>query len=182
MFKTLAYIGKKLNDLDILWGVGGSILLNQFELIDIPHDIDIIVDIKDISRADEFLKSMGEKKQWEKTHRYSTRYFYEYVINGFDVDVMAGFKVNHRNGVFEYSFDNHSISEYKEINGIDIPFTSLEDWYVIYQLIPNGEKKADKIESYILSRGMKNSALLERALEKDLPIEVKERVKLLLRS
>lgn len=30
MFNTLSYIGKKLNDADITWGVGASILLNRF--------------------------------------------------------------------------------------------------------------------------------------------------------
>ena len=79
MFDTLSYIGKKLNEEKIVWGVGASILLNHHRLIDKPNDIDILVDLKDIEKADKTLKSIGEKKVWEKTDTYSTQYFYEYV-------------------------------------------------------------------------------------------------------
>lgn len=176
MFNTLSYMGEKLNNSNIVWGVGASILLNQYGLIDKPNDIDIFVDIKDIERADEILKSIGEKKKWEKTAEYSTKYFYEYIIDGIDIDVMAGFAVNHNSGVFEYVFDYNSISQFKVINGVNIPFTSLEDWYVIYQLIPNREPKVKMIEKYLLSNGIKKPLLLERALEGSLPVEVRKKI------
>jgi hypothetical protein len=157
-------------------------LLNQFGFIDKPNDIDIFVDIKDIERADEILKSIGEKEKWEKTVTYSTKYFYEYIINAIDVDVMAGFAVNHNSGVFKYTFDHNSISEFKIINGISIPFTSLEDWYVIYQLIPNRQPKVEMIEKYLLSNGIKKTMLLKRALEGCLPVEVRRKIENLLTS
>ena len=72
MFKTLSYIGEKLNESNVKWAVGASILLNQFGLIDKPNDIDIFVDIDDIERADQVLKSIGHKKKWEKTGLYET--------------------------------------------------------------------------------------------------------------
>ena len=176
MFSTLSYIGEKLNNSDIVWGVGASILLNQFGLIDRPNDIDICIDIKDIERADEILRSIGKKKQWEKTATYATKYFYEYIIDGIDVDVMAGFAVNHNSGIFDYTFNHKSISEFKVINGVNIPFTSLEDWYVIYQLIPNRESKVKMIEKYLLSNGIKKPHLLKRALEGKLPTEVRKKI------
>lgn len=180
MFDTLSCIGKKLNDSNIVWGVGASILLNKFGLIDKPNDIDIFIDIKDIEKADEILKSLGEKKLWERTATYSTKCFYEYVINGFDVDVIAGLRVNHSSGVFEYIFDHNSILEYGIINGVNIPFTSLEDWYVIYQLIPNREAKVKMIEDYLLSKGITRPDLLKRAQEGNLPIEVSKRIRKML--
>lgn len=182
IFKTLSYIGEKLNTNGITWAVGASVLLNQFGFVDRPNDIDIFVDIKDIERADEILKNIGEKKKWERTEAYSTKYFYEYIIEGIDVDVMAGFAVNHNSGVFEYIFDHASVSEFRKINEVDIPFTSLEDWYVIYQLIPNRQAKVKMIESYLMSKGIRNSILLEMALRGNLPIEVRERVKKILGS
>lgn len=176
MFNTLSYIGKKLNDGGITWGVGASILLNKFGFIDKPNDIDIFISIDDIEKVDEILKSIGEKKKWEEDSTYSTQYFYEYVINEIDVDVMAGFAVNHSNGTFRYIFDKTSISEFKLINGCNIPFTSLEDWYVIYQLIPNREVKVEIIEKYLLAKGIKKRILLERSLEGCLPIDVRKKV------
>lgn len=181
MFNTLSYMGKILNDNEIVWAVGASLLLNQFGLIDKPNDIDIFIAIKDIEKADELLKSVGEKRHWEKSAAYSTKYFYEYIINGIDIDVMAGFAVNHSTGIFEYTFDEKSISEFKVINGIAIPFTSLEDWYVIYQLIPNREPKVKIIEDYLLSNGVNRPELLRRALEGNLPPEVRARVEKTLR-
>lgn len=180
LFATLAYIGEKLNNSNIVWGVGASLLLNRFGFIEKPNDIDIFVDIKDIDKADKILKGLGEKRQWEKTDTYSTRYFYEYAINGIDVDIMAGFRVNHNSGIFEYIFDHNSISEFNKINGIDIPYTSLEDWYVIYQLIPNREEKVRMVENHIMSGGINRRDLLERVLEGNLPIEVRERIRKML--
>lgn len=181
MFNTLSYIGKKLNDAGIKWGVGASILLNMFGFVDKPNDIDIFISIDDIEKADKILKGIGEKKKWEKNSTYETKYFYEYVINGVDVDVMSGFAVNHNNGVFRYIFDDNSISEFKLINGVNIPFTSLEDWYVIYQLIPNREIKVEMIEKYILANGIQKPLLLERALEGCLPADVRVKIKNILK-
>lgn len=182
MFNILSYIGEKLNSSNIVWGVGASILLNQFGLIEKPNDIDIFVDIKDIERVDEILKSIGEKKRWEKTSTYSTKYFYEYTVDGIDIDVMAGFAVNHNNGVFEYIFDYNAISEFRLINRVNIPFTSLEDWFVIYQLIPNRETKVKMIQKYLLLNGINKPFLLERALEGNLPIEVRKEIESILSS
>ena len=182
MFRTLSYIGEKLNDSNIVWAVGASMLLNQFELIDKPNDIDIFIDIKDIERADEILKSIGEKKKWEKTTTYSTKYFYEYIIDNIDVDVMAGFAVNHSEGVYDFVFDTKSISKVETINEIDIPFSSLEDWYVIYQLIPNREFKVNLIERYLTLNGIENPDLFKRALRGNLPLEIRSKIENVLNS
>lgn len=68
------------------------------------------------------------------------------------------------------------------VNGIKIPFTSLEDWYVIYQLIPNREAKVNMIEKHLLSNGIKNTFLLHRAMKGCLPIQVRNRIKSILSS
>jgi hypothetical protein len=180
MFDTLRYIGEKLNSSNIVWGVGASIMLNHYGLVEKPNDIDIIVGLRDIDKADEVLNSIGVKKGREETSTYSTRYFYEYTVNGIDVDVMSGFKINHSEGIFDYIFDEDSITAIKDINGVSIPLISLEDWYVIYQLIPGREVKADMIETFLLANGIKKPSLLARALQSSLPAEVKRRVESLL--
>ncbi len=104
IFKTLSYIGENLNDNGVVWGVGASILLNSYGLADHPNDIDILVDTNDIERVDKILKSIGEKKERKESKTYSTKYFYEYVVNGIDIDVMAGLNINYNGGVFKYTF------------------------------------------------------------------------------
>lgn len=177
MLETLSYIGGKFNDSNIVWAVGASVMLNQFGLIKHPNDIDIFVEIKDINKADEILKNIGEKKEVKKDSSYSTKYFYEYLINEIDVDVMAGFVINHSDGLYEYVFDKDSITKFKCINKVDIPFTSLEDWYVIYQLIPNRESKVNLIERYFHSNGIRNPDLFKRALRGNLTLEVREKLR-----
>lgn len=162
-------------------GVGASILLNFYGLIKAPNDIDILVSIKDIKKTDMILKDLGDKKKWEKTTNYSTEVFYEYNINGFDLDVMSGLRINFCNGSFEHCFDEKSIIEFRKVNGVDIPLTALEDWYVIYQLIPNREVNVKLIEDYIKLNGLKHPFALEKALFCDLPKEVRIRTEKLLR-
>ena len=180
MFNTLSYIGEKLNEGGVLWGVGASILLNHYGLVDKPNDIDILVDLKDIEKVDKIFKNIGEKKDSEKAGTYVTKYFYEYAVNGIDVDVMAGLSINHNEGVYRYIFDDKSITKTTVVNDIYIPLTSLEDWYVIYQLIPNREIKVEMIEKYLLSNGVKKPNLLERALTGNLPNEVRDNIRRLL--
>ncbi len=176
MYTVLSSIGKRLNDAGIVWGIGASMLLSQFGLVEKPNDIDICVDSRDIEKADEILKSIGVKKELNGTPLYATKQFYEYIVDGVEVDVMAGLAVYHAAGVFEYVFDKASITDFKIINGVSIPFASLEDWYVLYQLLPNRERKVSMIEEYLMANGIKHPFLLKRVLEGNLPEEVRKRV------
>lgn len=46
--------------------MGASLLLNHYGLVDKPNDIDILVDLKDIEKADEVLKSLGQKNSGKR--------------------------------------------------------------------------------------------------------------------
>lgn len=58
-----------------------------------------------------------------------------------------------------------------------IPFTSLEDWLIAYKLMRGREEKVRMIENYFRSEGMYHRELLERALDQELPEEVKEYIR-----
>lgn len=175
MLDTLSLIGKELNNNNILWGVGASILLNQYGLVEAPNDIDILVDTKDVHKLDEILQKLGKKKLRDKNRTYSTKYFYEYIVNNIDIDVMAGLAINHEGGIYRHDFDKLSISRYVTTNGVNIPFMSLADWYIIYQLIPGREIKVNKIEDYLIQNGISEPSLLERAMKRNIPTNVSER-------
>jgi len=155
-------------------------MLNQYGLVKEPNDIDILVDLHDITEGERVFNGLGEKEINEADAQYDTVFFNEYVIGHVDCDVMAGFRINHAGGVFCYPFDEHSVSMWKVIDGVRIPFMSLEDWYVIYQLIPHRESKVDLIEDYLRTHGVKHPLLLERLLNENLPEHVKKRTKSLL--
>ncbi len=55
--------------------MGGSVLLSQYGMEDKPHDIDIVVDVAHVNKADEILTAIGQKKQGEANGLYATKHF-----------------------------------------------------------------------------------------------------------
>lgn len=185
LFKVLSMVADKLNKGNITWGIGASVMLHHYGLVAMPNDIDILVDIKDIEKVDSILKEMGEKKPLNPLKMYSTKYFYEYDIQGVDIDVMAGFIINHEEGSYEYTFHKDSLvfekvnnsSAEDSIDNITLPYTTLEDWYILYQLIPGRENKVQLIEDYLKAKGTHKLEILKRALKQQLPYKVEKRIK-----
>lgn len=162
---TLVTVATRLNEGNISWGVGASLLLNQYGLVDSPADIDIITEIKDIGKANDILSALGTKKtKEEKPGIYSTDFFSEYSINSTDIDIMAGLKINLSDSVYEYKFDKNSTPHHYLIGDVFVPFMTLEDWYILYQLIPDREKKVKLIEKYFKKNGIEYPSLLQKSL------------------
>lgn len=180
VLKTLQIIAKDLNRENIVWGLGASMLLNQYGLEDAPRDIDLLIDIKDHIRANQLFLKWGEQKEVEESPIYATEDFNRYVVKGVRIDVMAGFQIRHQNGVYRYPFDNRSITRVKSLEGIKIPLTALEDWYILYQLLPNRNEKVARIERHLKTEGINHRFLLERGLKQNLPINVRKKVQQLL--
>ncbi len=175
MIETLCRIAQKLNSVKVCWGVGASFMLKQHGLIENPNDLDLMVSVGDTEQADQILTSMGKRLESVRKPCYSTLFFYEYQIDGVEIDLMAGFGVFHAAGHYEYQFDPQSIVERKVIIGVEIPFTALEDWYILYQLMPNREPKVKAIEDYWSSNGIQHPNLLKLALAGNLPENVLHR-------
>lgn len=172
--QTLISIAAPLYENNISWGVGASLLLYQYGLVDSPADIDIITEAKDIEKANDILFTLGTRKPKEEEKGiYSTDFFSEYSINSTDIDIMAGFKINLSTSVYEYTFDKDSVPHHFLIEDIFVPFMTLEDWYILYQLIPNRESKVKLIENYFMQNGIEYPHLLQRSLNNPtLPQEV----------
>jgi len=179
---TLTKVGVLLNKADIIWGVGASMLLHQYNLVEKPTDIDLLIYKPDVEKADKILSEIGNKTAKDiNTGIYSTDFFYEYNIAGIDIDMIAGFKINLQNSVYEYKFSKESIPHNFQIKGIPIPFMTLEDWYVLYQLMPNREYKVNLIEGYFIKEGLEYPDNLKNAIEDiTLPEIVKKRIRLCL--
>lgn len=170
--KVLIQISKALNNSDILWSVGASLLLNRYGLVDNPTDIDITTLASDIHQIDKILSSIGQKQAESTSDIYLTDYFYEYVIDGVNVDVMAGLKIRSGNSVFTYDFDKESVPHCFEINNVKIPFSTLEEWSILYQLMPQREAKVKLINGYFNKYGIQYPHLLERMTNQiQLPIK-----------
>lgn len=176
--QQLITIAEALNTSNIHWGVGASVLLSLYSLTKVPNDIDIIVAKKDLEKADYILSQRGSKTIREKTTIYKTDFFYEYLIDGVEIDLMSGFKIKTTNGVFEYLFDEQSTPSSILIEGTKIPLMTLEDWFVLYQLIPNKENKVTLIQSYFKTNKIEHLSLFDRMLDNDvLPDSVKKNIR-----
>ncbi len=180
MFQTLSRIGKALTEAGVGWAVGASVLLNRYNLAENPNDLDLLVCVEGAEKAAGLLAAMGETIPCVQSATYATRFFRKFRIDGTDVDMMAGFAINHPEGRYEYVFDDVSVASLEEMECAPVPFAALEDWYVVYQLIPGKEYKAVRIEEYLLRCGIGHPYLLERALSGCLPDCVRMRIEALL--
>jgi hypothetical protein len=176
MLNTLGCIAGKLNEANLVWAVGGSMMLKHHGLAKQPNDIDILTDLNSFAQAAATLKSIGEEKPPTDTRTFATLYYHKFTVNGIAIDLLSGLAINHQYGQFHSIFDSMSVSGAMKVNGMEIPLASLEDWYVIYQLIPGRQAKAELIRSHLMSNGVRRADLLSRMLNADLPPEVKENI------
>jgi hypothetical protein len=174
--EVLAFIGERIGRKEITWGLGGSLLLHYYQLTDKPNDIDILVDEKSAHQLIHTISPYGNAKAVIRSKPFQTTHFAKYTIDNIDVDIMSGFAIEHNEGLYKIAFDNESIVDHRSVHGVDIPLCSLEDWYILYWLIPGKQVKALRIENYWKKTGVKHPNLLEKALKQSLPVEVRKRV------
>ncbi|MCX6086351.1 MAG: hypothetical protein NTW63_01165, partial [Caldiserica bacterium] len=79
-------------------------------------------------------------------------------------------------------FGGAAVAMTKTVKGVTIPLTSLEDWYVLYQLMPDREPKVKLIEDHLLGGGCIDLSVLDRALARALPPHVRARTRRLMES
>jgi len=180
--QVIVKIAESLNPKGIIWGIGASMLLAQYGLVNNPADIDIVVTMSDIDGVDQLLSPLGSRQEKEKSDIYLTDFFYEYVIDSVEIDVMAGFKIKLPSSVFEYKFDRESVPRCFDIGGVNVPFMALEEWYVLYQLMPNREYKVNLLEEHFRKHGLEYPGLLECFIhDESLPEKVKKRINKLIK-
>ncbi|MCH4886079.1 hypothetical protein EZV73_00800 [Acidaminobacter sp. JC074] len=176
--KVLVRLAKVLNKENITWALGASSLLNYHGLVDTVNDLDLLVIPSDIERFEEILLRFGEKEFSPPSDVYGTEYFGEFVIDGVNVDVMSRMKITNHDVTYVYPFDETSIVEKWMIDNEAIPMTSLEEWYILYNMIPNREKKVKIIEAYFKDHPVKYPHLLKRT--ENLPLWLIEKLEALL--
>ncbi|MEH7224665.1 hypothetical protein V7112_12725 [Bacillus sp. JJ1566] len=172
MIKTLREFAAAIGDRKIVWGVGGSLLLSVHGLVQHPNDIDLLVKEEDAVDLNEILAGLGTPIEAESKLPFKTSHFAKFNVGGIQVDSMGGFAIEHNEGVFRLPFDEDSVVGSFE----EIPISSLEDWYVLYWLIPNKQEKAILIENHFKKNRVKHPGLLVRALNQPLPHEIREKV------
>lgn len=147
-------ITEELNTLGIVWGVGGSYLLNIYELIDNPNDLDLWVSPNDMENVRNYFFKCQEIKT---DVPLPPELHYKILYDNLEVDFVACFRVKPNQYEFEYNINPQNIKLVKLRDGIELPCTYLEDWYIVYKLLKRDDK-AKLIENFFNKNKLKFSA------------------------
>ncbi|WP_142412856.1 nucleotidyltransferase domain-containing protein [Hathewaya massiliensis] len=139
-FKVLSKIGKQLNDNNITWAIGASLLLYIKGISSEFHDIDIMVAESDVEALKNILLHLGELQPKTTNIQYKSKEFLEFKVEDVDIDVMAGFVIVNKGRDFYFPLHKGDIMDYEEINGVKIPLQSVKEWRNYYELMGRTEK------------------------------------------
>ncbi len=167
--KTLSRVGKALEAAGVLFGVGGSAMLYRNHLAEDFNDIDLVVAVEDADKADAVLLSLGIGGEERSSGVFETDIFRSYEVNGVGVDTMAGLAMRHGEGIYRYAFREDSVCDTWPVYGTMLPFCALEDWCVLYHLMPGKENKAKRIKAHFEAHGVGHPDMLARMLANGAP-------------
>lgn len=167
---SLIKIAQVFNVNKINWAIGASTMLRLRGIEISVHDIDLMVSDNDFLLAHTLLSSFCVEQSVTESKLFKTLNFKRYTYNEIDIDLMAGFGIIHKEGLFDYHFKDYDGSTI--LNGVNIPLCYVEDWLVFYNLMPNRTNTIRLIDSYIVNHPL-NRLRLDQLLELTLPQSVR---------
>ncbi len=104
------------------------------------QDIDLMIEEKDAETAKKALCAMGSLKPPNPNAQYKTRCFLEFVIDGIDVDFMAGFVIVNDGKEYDCSLKKEDIKGAVTVQGETVWMHSIRKWRRYYELMKREEK------------------------------------------
>ena len=138
--QVLSRIAQALNSKNIVWAVGASGMLYLNGITDTFHDLDLMVEVAHIHEAKAVLDTMGNLQERVPNPNFKTRHFLEYIIDGVEADVIAGFIITKDGEDHHLPFDASHIERIVTVNGQQIPLQSRSDWQHYYMLLGRPNK------------------------------------------
>jgi deoxyhypusine synthase len=182
MEKAFRELFKWMNEKEITWALGASSVLYYNGDDRLPNDYDVFVTVEDFDQVEERLKQSGEERFKENALGiYATERFATYMLGNREIDLIAGFNILHDQGEYRLTFDEDSIDKTIAVEDVPIHIMALEDWFVMYQLIPGRSAKAERALELMRSKNQMRWDLFDRALESGLPKKVRESIQELTR-
>ena len=147
----LKRIAHRLNEAQVEWCLGASMMLYFKEIVSEFHDIDLMISVDDVEVVESILSEMGTLCPSDQVPNpmYQTKCFMEYVIDAIDVDVMAGFAIVREGEVYDCSLCKEQITEQLMLEDEVIPMQSPRLWCTYYRLMGRNAK-ADLIEKALM--------------------------------
>ena len=138
--QVLSRIAQALNSQNIVWAIGASGMLYLNGITDTFHDLDLMVEVAHIHEAKAVLDTMGSLQERIPNPNFKTRHFLEYIIDGVEADVIAGFIITKDGEDHHLPFDASHIERIVTVNGQQIPLQSRSDWQHYYMLLDRPNK------------------------------------------
>ena len=150
----LKRIAHRLNEAQVEWCLGASMMLYFKGIVSEFHDIDLMISVDDVEVVKTILSKMGTlcASDQEPNPMYQTKCFMEYVIDAIDVDVMAGFAIVRESKIFDCSLCKDQIIDQLMLDNEVIPMQSPRLWCRYYRLMGR-TTKADMIEKALEMTG-----------------------------
>ena len=172
---TLETLSNILNENRITWGVGGSYLLQLYNLYSEPSDLDLWIQPSDMHQIKQIFKDF---KEIPTNIPLPKQYHFKIMFIDTEVDFIACFMTqpNQYKFVYKIETDNIHLIDY---DGIQVPCTFLEDWYIIYRLL-NKDDKANLIQHFFMENNIvMDEGVVQRAITKQscIPIRIKDDVR-----
>ena len=145
---VLKRIARRFNEAGLVWALGASMLLYFKQITSEFHDIDLMVADEDAARARQLLCEMGTLQPPNPSSQYKTKCFMEFIIDGVDVDVMAGFAIVANGQTHNCALQKEQIVETLTLDGEIIPLQSAALWRGYYALMGRSAK-VEMIDRYL---------------------------------
>lgn len=145
---TFLKVAKILNENNITWAVGASLLLYFKGITNKFNDIDLMVAEKDIEKTKTIFLSLGKEYPKNPNLQYKSKCFLEFNVDGIDFDIISGFVIVNNNCDHYFPLEKNSIAEYFCLENTSIPLQSVNDWLTYYTLM-NRKEKVEMIKNYL---------------------------------
>lgn len=171
--RTLIQLAQLLNLNHINWALGGSALLKLSGIELDVNDIDIMIHENDFDSCIDLLRSVSIECEVIQSEIFKTKYYRKFIWNNIHIDCMGGMSIHLSNNVFNYQYDHKD----KDVvlDNIYIPLCYIEDWYILYHLMPNRETKINMIEYYYNDHPI-NKLRINALLKLNIPNEKRIRI------
>lgn len=165
----LGRIAALLSQYSVLWAVGGATMLRLRGVIPKSKHITILVSAQDAPTVHTVFTQIGQAHTRELSPNYASRFFCRYTIEGEEMQVISGMMLHYKGFLFTYPFDRNAITRMCPVDDVFVPLTAIEDWYVLYQMMPGREQSIDAIEHYFAENGLVNPERFEVMRRNALP-------------
>ena len=140
--QVLIQLPTLLNENQILWAVGGSLLLYFNGLVCDFHDLDLMIDEHACEQVARLFSPLGIRHPQLPSPQFHTQCFMEFTISGVEIDVIGNLRIEHEGQIVSFPLQSEEIEGQIMLGGQRIPLHSLRQWERCYALMGRTEKAA----------------------------------------